>query len=104
MRGGQGNDILVGGAGNYWLSGDRGNDTISGGAGADTFHTFSGAGMDRVLDFHIAEGDRVQVDAGTHYTVTQVGSDTVIDMGAGDQMVLVGVQMSTLAPGWIFTL
>ena len=104
MRGGQGNDILLGGAGNDWLSGDRGNDTLTGGAGADTFHTFSGAGIDRVLDFHIAEGDKVQVDAGTTWTVTQVGSDTVIDMGGGDQMILVGVQASTLTGGWIFTL
>ena len=106
MRGGQGNDSLAGGAGNDWLSGDRGNDTISGGAGADTFHTFSGAGIDRVLDFHLSEGDRVQLDPGTAYNLTQVGADTVIDMGSGDQMILVGVQMSTLTgtPGWIFTL
>jgi Ca2+-binding RTX toxin-like protein len=104
MRGGQGNDLITGGAGNDWISGDRGNDTVSGGAGADTFHTFSGAGRDRVLDFHIGEGDRVQVDAGTTYTVTQIGADTIIDMGGGDQMILVGVQMSTLTGGWIFTL
>ena len=103
MRGGQGNDVLVGGAGNDWLSGDRGNDTISGGAGADTFHTFSGAGIDRVLDFHLSEGDRVQVDAGTVYTITQVGADTVIDMTGGDQMILVGVQASALSGAWIFT-
>ena len=102
MRGGQGDDSIVGGAGNDFISGDRGNDTESGGAGADIFHTFSGAGVDKVLDFHITEGDRVEVDPGTVYTVSQVGSDTVIDMGNGDQMTLVGVQMSTLTPGWIF--
>jgi len=102
MRGGQGDDVIVGGSGNDWISGDRGNDTITGGAGADIFHTFNGAGMDRVLDFHIAEGDRVMVDPGTTYTVSQVGADTVIDLGAGDKMVLVGVQLSTLTPGWIF--
>jgi Ca2+-binding RTX toxin-like protein len=102
VRGGQGNDILYGGAGNDWLSGDRGDDTITGGAGADTFHTFSGAGIDRVLDFSAAEGDRVQLDPGTHYSVSQVGADTVIHMGGGDQMTLVGVQMSSLPPGWIF--
>jgi len=101
-RGGQGDDSVTGGAGNDFISGDRGNDTVAGGAGADIFHTFSGAGIDRVLDFHLAEGDRVQVDPGTVFTVTQVGADTVIDMGNGDQMILVGVQMSTLTPGWIF--
>ncbi|MDB5418108.1 MAG: hypothetical protein JWP50_1527 [Phenylobacterium sp.] len=102
MRGGQGDDSIVGGSGPDWISGDRGNDTITGGGGADIFHTFNGAGTDRVLDFHIAEGDRVQLDAGTTYTVSQVGADTVIDLGAGDKMVLVGVQLSTLTPGWVF--
>jgi Ca2+-binding RTX toxin-like protein len=104
IRGGQGDDSLTGGDGNDWISGDRGNDTMTGGLGADTFHTFSGAGVDRVLDFHASEGDKVQVDVGTTYAVKQVGADTVIDMGNGDQMVLVGVQMSTLPTGWIFTL
>ncbi|HEV2532473.1 NF038122 family metalloprotease [Phenylobacterium sp.] len=103
MRGGQGDDSIVGGSGNDWISGDRGNDTLVGGAGADTFHTFSGAGIDRVLDFHISEGDRVQVDLGTSWTVVQVGADTVIDMGNGDQMILVGVQMTSLTGNWIFT-
>ena len=101
LRGGQGDDSIAGGAGNDWISGDRGNDTLSGGAGADTFHTSSGAGIDRVLDFHVTEGDRVQLDPGTVYTVSQAGADTLIDMGAGNQMILVGVQSSTLTPGWI---
>jgi serralysin len=102
VRGGQGDDSLSGGNGNDFISGDRGNDTESGGAGADIFHTSSGAGIDRVLDFHLSEGDRVQVDPGTVFSVIQVGADTVIDMGNGDQMILVGVSMSTLTGAWIF--
>jgi len=102
VRGGQGDDLVFGGAGDDFVSGDRGNDTVVGGAGADIFHTSQDAGIDRVLDFHRAEGDRVQVDPGTTYTLSQVGSDTVIDLGNGNQMILVGVQMSTLTPGWIF--
>ena len=102
VRGGQGDDSLSGGNGNDFISGDRGNDTESGGAGADTFHTSQDAGIDRVLDFHLAEGDRVQVDPGTTYTVSQVGADTVIDMGGGNQMILVGVSMSSLTGAWIF--
>jgi len=101
VRGGQGNDSVSGGAGDDLIYGDRGNDTISGGAGADTFRSFSGAGIDRVIDFSRAEGDHVQLDPGTAYTVSQVGADTVIDMGNGDQMILVGVTLSTLSPGWI---
>jgi Ca2+-binding RTX toxin-like protein len=102
VRGGQGDDSLSGGDGNDFISGDRGNDTESGGAGADIFHTFSGAGVDRVLDFHLSEGDRVQVDPGTVYTVSQVGGDTVVDMGHGDEMILVGVSMTSLTGDWIF--
>jgi Ca2+-binding RTX toxin-like protein len=102
VRGGQGDDILFGGPGNDFISGDRGNDTETGGTGTDIFHTFSGAGLDKVLDFNLAEGDRVMLDPGTTFTVSQVGADTVIDMGNGDQMILVGVQMATLTGSWIF--
>jgi Ca2+-binding RTX toxin-like protein len=103
IRGGQGDDSISGGSGNDYISGDRGNDTESGGSGADMFHTFSGAGIDKVLDFNYAEGDRVMLDPGTTYTASQVGSDTVVDMGNGDQMILVGVTLSTLPSDWIFT-
>ena len=102
VRGGQGDDIVNGGSGNDFVSGDRGNDTITGGSGADNFHDSQDAGIDRVLDFSVAEGDRVQLDPGTTYTVSQVGADTVLDMGGGNQMILVGVQMSSLLPSSIF--
>jgi serralysin len=102
VRGGQGDDVINGGAGNDYVSGDRGNDTETGGAGADNFHSFSGAGIDRVLDFHLSEGDRVMLDPGTQFQVNQVGADTVIDLGGGDEVILVGVQASTLPPGTIF--
>jgi Ca2+-binding RTX toxin-like protein len=102
IRGGQGDDVIVGGAGNDYISGDRGNDTESGGPGADIFHSFSGAGVDLVLDFSQAEGDRVMLDPGTTYTVSQVGQNTVVDMGNGDQVILQNVQLSTLKAGWIF--
>lgn len=98
VRGGQGDDSLVAGAGADWISGDRGNDTVVGGAGADIFNTFAEAGSDRVLDFNAAEGDRVRVEFGS-YTISKVGADTVVDFGAGRQLVLVGV--GTFDPGWI---
>jgi Ca2+-binding RTX toxin-like protein len=101
VRGGRGDDSLSGGAGADFLSGDRGDDTVSGGAGADIFHGSQDAGIDRVIDFDLAEGDRVQLDRGTTFTLMQVGSDTVLDMGGGNQMILAGVQASTLTPGWV---
>jgi Ca2+-binding RTX toxin-like protein len=101
VRGGQGDDVVSGGPGDDYLSGDRGDDTITGGTGADIFHGFQDAGIDRVLDFRLSDGDRVVIDAGAVYRLLQVGADTVIDMGGANQMVLVGVQLSTLSAGWI---
>ena len=101
VRGGQGDDSVAGGAGDDYVSGDRGNDTISGGTGADLFHGSQDAGIDRVIDFNLAQGDRVMLDPGTTYTLSQSGADTVIDMGGGHQMVLAAVQLSSLTPGWM---
>ncbi len=100
LRGGQGNDSIVAGPGAEWISGDRGDDTLQAGSGPDTFHTFAQAGMDRVLGFKVGV-DHVQLDQGTHYVVDQVGNDTVIDMGGGNETVLVGVSLSSLQSGWI---
>jgi Ca2+-binding RTX toxin-like protein len=102
IRGGKDDDLLRGGAGDDWLAGDRGDDTLTGGAGADTFFTFGDAGLDRVTDFNAAQGDRAQLDPGSHYTVAQVGADTVISLTGGAQMILVDVQLSSLPTGWIF--
>ena len=99
--GGAGIDRLIGGAGDDFLSGDRGDDTVTGGAGADIFHGSQDAGIDRVMDFNFAQGDRVLLDSGTIYTLRQVGADAVIDMGGGHQMILVGVQAAALPVGWI---
>lgn len=101
VRGGQQDDLLAGGEGDDYLSGDRDADTISGGAGADTFHAFGEAGIDRITDFSLAEGDRVLLDLGTTYTTAQVGSDTVVSMSGGGQVILVGVSMSSLTGSWI---
>jgi hypothetical protein len=102
VRGGQGDDQVLGGDGDDFISGDKGADTVTGGLGADRFHTSGGAGLDFVVDFNLTEGDRVMLDPGTTYTLAQVGADTVINMDGGGQMILAGVQLSTLTPGWIF--
>lgn len=102
LRGGQDDDVLLGGAGDDYISGDKGSDTMTGGAGADVFHSFGDAGLDRITDFNVAQGDRLQLDAGTTYQVSQVGADTVVNMGGGGQVILAGVSMSSLTPGWIF--
>lgn len=101
VRGGQGDDVVSGGAGDDYVSGDRGDDMVTGGTGADIFHGFQDAGIDRVLDFRLSEGDRVMLDPGTTYRLSQVGGDTVIDMGGANQMILVGVPLSVLTADWI---
>jgi Ca2+-binding RTX toxin-like protein len=98
VRGGQGDDRLFGGDGADLMWGDRGSDTLSGGAGGDEFHIFAGAGLDRITDFSVQDGDRVVVEGAT-YSVSVVGEDTVIDLGGGDQLVLAGVQLA--AGGWL---
>jgi serralysin len=102
VRGGKDNDSVSGGAGADWVSGDTGADTLSGGTGADIFHTFGEAGIDRVMDFSRAEGDRLQLLPGSTYTVSQSGADVLIDVAGGAQMVLVGVSLSSLTGDWIF--
>lgn len=101
-RGGRGNDLVRGGPGDDWLAGDRGNDTLWGGAGADIFHSFAEAGVDRVMDFSVLEGDRVELEPGTAYAVRQDGADTVIEMQGGGRVILVGVAAKTLRPGSIY--
>ncbi|KRB52214.1 M10 family metallopeptidase C-terminal domain-containing protein [Phenylobacterium sp. Root700] len=104
LRGGQHNDLMYGGEGDDWLSGDRENDTIWGGSGADSFHIWGDSGLDRVMDFNRAEGDRVLVSEGATYTFAQVGADVVINLSGGAQMVLAGVSTASLTEGWIVSI
>jgi len=66
LRGGVGDDRLDGGDGSDTLDGGDGNDTLIGGPGPDLF-VFGpdsvGHGVDRVLDFHPEEGDRIELRA-----------------------------------------
>jgi serralysin len=102
LSGRDGSDTLLGGAGDDLIYGDRGDDTLSGGAGADIFASFAEAGLDRVIDFNRAEGDRVRLDAGSAFTVSQQGADTVVEIAGGARVVLVGVTLVSLDSGWIF--
>ena len=82
LFGQQGNDALYGGAGNDWLGGGTGADTLTGGIGADVFvftrsvdsttrttaqiQAITGdpsdtAGVDTIVDFNQAEGDRIDI-------------------------------------------
>ncbi|MDA7085527.1 type I secretion C-terminal target domain-containing protein, partial [Pseudomonas sp. SA3-5] len=71
ISGGAGHDTLIGGAGNDSLDGGTGNDILIGGAGDDILFGGTGAdsfvwkagdtGADRITDFKIGEGDRIDL-------------------------------------------
>ncbi|MEW5684079.1 MAG: hypothetical protein AB1942_04090 [Pseudomonadota bacterium] len=102
IRGGRGRDRLDGGDGADTLSGGRDDDVLRGGAGPDVFNSFPDAGTDEVLDFSIAEGDRVLLDAGTAFQIRQEGPDTIIEM-QGARLILRGVRAADLPPGAVRT-
>jgi Ca2+-binding RTX toxin-like protein len=63
LAGGKGNDLLVGHEGADTLAGGEGNDTLAGGVGADAYlFAAPGQGVDRILDFGLA--DTIVVSAG----------------------------------------
>jgi len=101
VRGGQGDDLVRGGAGDDVVAGDLGDDTVSGGGGADVFLSSGLAGVDRIEDFNRVEGDRLQLQAGDTFTLTQEGLDAVVTVDGAARVVLVGVQAASLSGDWI---
>ena len=80
---------LTGNAGNNILDGGKGHDILTGGLGADTFVFGASSGADTVSDFSADQNDTLNIHAYTHGTMntallTQVGADTVIDLGGGN--------------------
>ncbi len=101
LRGGQGDDRVFGWSGNDFLSGDRGADTLSGGSGADTFHAFAEAGLDQITDFNFWEGDRLNLLAGSTWTVAETAQGLAVNLSGGAQVLLVGVRWENVSEGWI---
>jgi Ca2+-binding RTX toxin-like protein len=95
-------NVIMGNEFAQQLNGGAGNDVLIGGAGKDTFIVTAGNGSDAIADF--ATGvDKIQL-AG--YGVTnfgqlqslarQVGADTVLHFGNGEDLVLRGVKATSL--------
>lgn len=98
IQGGKGNDKLSGGLGNDILVGEVGKDTLTGGAGRDTFTFYSlDKQADTISDFKLGEDliDLQYILSATNFrgttpldqfekyvTLTQVGSDTVVQIDA----------------------
>ena len=79
-------NTLVGNSGNNTLDGNLGNDILTGGTGADIFLFGAGSGKDTITDFSAAQNDSLNLHAYTqaNAVLTQVGGDTVIDLGGGN--------------------
>jgi hypothetical protein len=125
LYGGSGDDSLIGGSGNDTLIGGAGNDTLTGGTGADTFvwnagdqGTLASPAVDTVMDFSMAEGDKINLSAllpsgavsnpQNYLQFSTNGSDTVLKIDVGgavsgsnfeQEIVFHNVSMSTLAGG-----
>ena len=105
---GAGDDVITSGAFDDTLAGGEGNDTLSGGAGDDLFVFGDGDGADIINGFTTGAAsddviDLIGVSGLSGFTdvqnaATQLGADTLIDFGGGDQITLVGVDVNTLNP------
>ena len=106
VYGGNGLDKLGGDGGNDLLAGGRADDLLSGGRGADTFvfeaiwdynrllqRYVNNAGVDTVTDFSRAQGDHIQMAAGT----TFIGGAAFNALGAAEVRVDVAGTTQTLS-------
>ena len=104
----------VGGSGSDTIIGNSANNALSGGAGDDRFVIAPGGGADIITDFIAGAGTPDKVDlaafAGIHSLTdilsrtTQVGADSVIDLGGGDKLTLQHVLKANLsADDFVFT-
>jgi Ca2+-binding RTX toxin-like protein len=96
------NNYLLGGAGNDVLNGKSGNDVLFGEAGADTFVFQHGTGGDVIGDFTPGT-DKIDLSEFGFATFAQVqaamgqnGTDSFINLGGGDFIVLNGVGQTDL--------
>ncbi|MCQ4160504.1 hypothetical protein NON00_11245 [Roseomonas sp. GC11] len=104
LRGLAGNDVLQGGAGNDVLVGGAATDTLTGGAGADLFLLAKGDGYDQITDFAVGQ-DKLQLSGfGTSFdswaevqaALRTSGSNTILDLGSGDKLLIKAVAISDL--------
>ncbi|MBW8880165.1 MAG: calcium-binding protein [Asticcacaulis sp.] len=100
---GFGNDLdnrIIGNGGDNRIVGGRGNDTLTGGGGADNFAFAAGSGRDRIVDFHASQGDTLDLNAyhaQATAAISQHGSDTWVDLGNGNLIVLSNVTATDTA-------
>lgn len=105
VEGGAGDDSLYGGAGGDIIDGGTGDDNLRGGDGADLFLFRAGAGQDTVYDFSISADSLQLADVAANFTdeedvgaaATQTDEGVLIDLGGGDSLLLVGLDINDLS-------
>jgi Ca2+-binding RTX toxin-like protein len=118
MKPGDGTDLLLAGTDGQQISGSgdnlviadgAGNDTITGGGGADTLGFGPNSGQDVITDFATSSNvlDVRQTAVGSYgfsgIPIMQSGNDTIVDLGGGYSVTLLGVNASALsADNFIF--
>jgi Ca2+-binding RTX toxin-like protein len=113
------NDVFIGSSGTDNFQGEggsdtfdtrAGNDTIATGLGGDFIIIRDGGGHDLITDFNVAQ-DKLNLsnlsDGPWTYELflaaaTEVGGNTVINLGAGNSVTLQGVAKISLNPGMVF--
>lgn len=104
-----GDDFLHGGRGNDVINGGAGRDILAGNSGRDTFVFAKGNQVDQIVDF---ENGRDKIDvkdfgfanfAALSNAISGANGVSVIDLGNGDRIELVGVRSTSLdATDFIF--
>jgi hypothetical protein len=106
LIGGDGSDRLEGGAGDDVINGGGGNDILTGAAGDDLFVFTDGGNDDTVTDFTVgaATDDTIDLTGSSAASdfedvqsiASQVGNHTIIDLGGGDSITLLGINVGDL--------
>lgn len=110
LSGSRGNDALFGGAGDDYLIGGEGADNLFGGGGADTFLFRHGDGGDRINDFDVTEGDKIDLTAMNiqvsfedfvAQSATQRGADLEIIVGTGQGILIEQTNLASISSDWL---
>ncbi|WP_068116505.1 fasciclin domain-containing protein [Tropicimonas marinistellae] len=105
LLGGNGGDRLYGGRGDDRVEGGAGKDTLTGGRGEDTFVFATGDGRDTIVDFRNGH-DTIDLTGTEIASFRELkdgfdskGFGTVIDLGDGDRLTLLGTTEDKLDAG-----
>ncbi|WP_139792944.1 calcium-binding protein [Pseudophaeobacter leonis] len=109
ITGNKGDNRLNGGDGDDKIIGGKGNDVLIGGQGRETFVFSNGSGQDTIKDFDATDSQE-QINLKKVASITsfndlrnnhmeQLGDDVLIDLGRGNTITLLNVDITDLGAG-----